>query len=190
MKNLSGRFFKSKQSGVTIIEFAIIALFVLFPLLLAIMEFGRTFYLWNTVQEVTRKAAREAVVRNFSIDEVGKIQKKSVFHPENASAATVGLPAAANIIKNSNVKITYLQADGVNEVNPYPEDPADNISACSDVTRQGSCIKFVRAEVCTGNPCVGISYIPMLGLFSFLGVKIPVSSVVMPAESLGFTINS
>lgn len=178
-----------RQSGVALIEFALIALFVLFPLLLAIMEFGRVFYLWNTVQEVTRHAAREAVVRDFGITEMSQIQRGAVFQAET-STGTVGVPAATGVVTNLNVKITYLKANGVDEVNPYPDDPADNISACGDATRQDSCIRFVRAEVCTGNPCTAVTYIPMMGLFSFLGVNIPVSAVVMPAESLGFTISS
>lgn len=177
------------QSGVALIEFALIALFILFPLLLAIMEFGRVFYLWNTVQEITRHAAREAVVRDFGATEMAKIQRGAVFQSES-SVGTVGLPAAGDVVTNIQVKITYLKANGVDEVNPYPDDPADNISACGDVTRQDSCIRFVRAEVCTGSPCTPVSYIPMVGFFSFLGVNIPVSAVVMPAESLGFTIGS
>lgn len=179
---------RQRQHGTALVEFAIIAAFVLFPLLFGIMEVGRIFYLWNTVQEVTRRAAREAVVRDFSTTEMAKIQRSAIFQDE-ASGGTVDLPAAYGLVTNLSVKITYLKANGVDEVNPYPSDPADNISACGDATRQDSCIRYVRAEVCTGAPCTAIDYIPMVGLLSFLGVKIPVSAVVMPAESLGFTIS-
>lgn len=174
-----------KQCGTVIIEFAIIAM-LFFTMLLAIMEFGRVFYLWNTAQEVTRRAARDAIVRNWN--EASAIQCKAIFQPDSAGCVN-GLPAAGSIINGSHVKITYLRADGESSVNPAPSNPKDNLSACNDAKRQGSCIRFVRAEICqsqgNNNNCGAITYTPMVGLFPFLAVNIPVSAVTMPAESLG-----
>lgn len=178
-----------KQSGAAAVEFALVAI-VFFFVWLGIMELGRIMYVWNTVQEVTRHAAREAVVRNFAVGEVGLIQREAIF--QGGSSGTAYLPAGVEI-SNLRVKITYLQADGATEVSPYPLDPADNISACADVERVASCISFVRAEICdqTGGGCNAVPYMPMVSLFGNLGinfaVNIPVSAVVMPAESLGFS---
>lgn len=169
------------QRGAAIVEFAIVAL-IFFTLVLGIMEFGRLLFIWNTVQEVTRRAAREAVVRDFTT-EVDAIRRNAIFR--GGSSGTAYLPAGAEIT-NAEIQISYLNAS-LADASPLPTDPADNISACNDVTRTDSCIQFVEACVATDGACTGsITYIPMAGLFPFLAISIPVSSVRMPAESLGF----
>lgn len=169
------------QRGAAIVEFALVAL-IFFTLVLGIMEFGRMLFIWNTVQEVTRRAAREAVVRDFSDSaEVAAIRRNAIF-------GGVSLPAGAEI-SNTNIQIRYLNGS-LTTATPFPYDPAGNISTCNDATRTSDCIKFVEACVATDGTCTGsITYIPMAGLFPFLAISIPVSSVVMPAESLGFNIS-
>lgn len=169
------------QRGAAIVEFALVAL-IFFTLLLGIMEFGRMLFIWNTVQEVTRRAAREAVVRDFNTD-VAAVKCRAIFQGEGCGTAY--LPAGLEI-SNATVQINYWNAS-LASASPLPTDPADNISACNDATRTSSCIRFVEACVATDGACTGsISYVPMAGLFPFLAINIPVSSVVMPAESLGF----
>lgn len=173
---------RCSQIGATAVEFAIIAM-VFFTIVLGIMEFGRVLYVWNTVQEVTRRAAREAVVRDFA--DAGKIQRSAIFGAEGGSD-TINLPAAAEITQ-ATIKINYLNG-ALAVASPMPADPVDNVSACNDATRTSSCIRFVEACLAVSGNCTGlINYVPMAGLFPFLAVGIPVSSVVMPAESLGFT---
>ncbi len=170
------------QRGVAALEFALVVV-PFFLLLLGVIEFGRLMYLWNTVQEVTRSAARQAVVTDFTnTSAIAQLKQVAVFR---SNAGT--LPAATEV-SDVMVNITYLQSDGATAVAPMPTDPGDNISACLDVTRASSCIKFVQVQVCTGSPCGPVTFQPMVGLFSYLGaLTIPVSTVRMPAESLGFT---
>lgn len=180
--------------GVAAVEFALVMIpFIL--LLLGAIEFGRLLYLWNTVQEVTRRAARLAVVSKFKPDsELEKIRKYAVFgSPDGGS---VVLPAGHEI-GNANIVILYLRnADG-DLVTSLPDDAGDNKSACLDAKRVNSCIRFV--EVCVSkkkNSCAAadrVSFVPMVSLFSqsgpfstdLTGLKIPLSTVRMPAESLG-----
>src|SRR5437870_7947559 len=89
------------QRGAATVEFALIAV-VFFMILLGIMEFGRIMYVWNTAQEVTRRAAREAVVRDFSAAEIAAIQRDSIF--KSGTSGTVSLPAGVEIA-NTTVKI-------------------------------------------------------------------------------------
>jgi Flp pilus assembly protein TadG len=170
------------QQGAAVIELAL-TMMVFLTVALGIMELGRIMYLWNTVQEVTRRAAREAVVRDFT-SQVSAIQREAIFRAGSTGAAY--LPAGLEI-SNTRVQINYLNAS-LNEASPLPADPADNLSACGDASRTSSCIRFVEACVATNSTCTGaVTYAPMAGLFPFLAVSIPVSSVVMPAESLGFS---
>ena len=179
------------QSGTAVIEFALISIFF-FTLLFGIIELGRLMYVWNTVQEVTRRAAREAVVRNFVTD-TDAVLREAIFR--SGSSGTVYLPASSEIT-NAEVRITYLYAvPGATNPNPVvspaPTDPDDNLSACADAGRSNSCIRYVRAEVCNSGNCTGVLYQPLIGFLLAVGgidfrVQIPVSPVVMPAESLGF----
>ncbi|NMG00002.1 pilus assembly protein [Aromatoleum toluolicum] len=172
------------ERGATAVEFAIVAM-LFFTIVLGIMEFGRVLYVWNTVQEVTRRAAREAVVRGFA--DAGMVSRAAVFNPETGSG-TAYLPAGLEI-SDANVKINYLNGS-LAVASPMPTDPADNLSACNDVSRATSCIRFVEACVATGGNCTGsVNYVPMAGLFPFLAIPIPLSSVIMPAESLGFSVS-
>ena len=175
---------KSAQRGVAALEFALVAI-PFFLLLFGVIEFGRLMYLWNTVQEVTRSAARQAVVTDFTdtgaTGAMTKLKYAAVFRN------TAGTLPAAYEISDLMVNIKYLQSDGATVVSPMPADPGDNISACLDVSRASSCIRYVEVKVCSGNPCVAVAFQPMLGMFSFLGtLTIPVSTVRMPSESLGF----
>lgn len=53
---------RRSERGVASVEFALIAVFVLFPLLFGIIEMGRLMFYWNTATELTRLGARVAVV--------------------------------------------------------------------------------------------------------------------------------
>lgn len=170
-----------RQRGSAAVEFALIAI-VFFTLLLGIIEFGRLLYLLNTVQEVTRKAAREAVVRWRDQDSQNTVKSLALFGGSR-------LPAGAEITA-ANIKIEYLMANET-QSSSLPVSAADNVSAClsGNLSELGDCIALVRVSIIgscpspnTGKAC----YTPMIGLFSFWKVPIPASTVVMPAESMGF----
>lgn len=158
-----------QQRGVATVEFAIIAM-LLFTLLFGIIEFGRMLYVFNTVQEVTRRAAREAVVRWTDTASQDAAKNLALF-------GGVSLPAGAEIA-DSNITIEYLTASG-GTPSPLPTSASDNIAAC--LTGPAGCIALVRVSI------TGATYAPMVGLFPFLAIPIPASTVVMPAESLGYT---
>lgn len=182
---------KVAQRGVAAVEFALVAI-PFFLLMFGTMEFGRLLYLWNTVQEVTRNAARQAVVTDFSnAAAITAIKRSAVFRNTDGT-----LPASSEI-SNASVNIKYLNAAGTVPA-LMPLDPGDNIAACLDAARTDTCIKFVEVSVCSGDPCVAVSFIPMISLFSqsgpystdLTGLQIPLSTVRMPAESLGFSPDS
>jgi len=194
MKPLSASSRTRTQRGVATVEFALLAI-VFFLALLGTMDLGRLMYIWNTTQEVTRRAAREAVVRDFTSAEIAAIQREAIFR--GGSVGPAYMPAGGEIT-NTTVKIIYMTVDaGGNRVQitagNMPADPADNISACNDVTRMfTTCIRFVQACIAVDDTCVSsIPYQPMVGMLAGLGIdlaiNIPASSVVMPAESLGFS---
>jgi Flp pilus assembly protein TadG len=190
---------KVLQRGVAAVEFALIVIPFLL-LLLGAMEFGRLLYLWNTAQEVTRNAARQAVVTDFTdytsnSSPIAAVKRNAVFR------ATDGFLPASSEISNANVVIQYLYVKSNGDLAPVkkmPSSPADNIAACIDADRIDECIRFVEVCLSTGTTCndnsKAIPFKPMIGLFSgsdlpssdLRGIRIPLSTVRMPAESLGF----
>jgi Flp pilus assembly protein TadG len=156
------------QHGAAAVEFALIAI-LFFTLLFGILEFGRLFYIYNAVQEVTRRAAREAVVR--WVDQADTAKSLALF-------GGASLPAGAEITAAS-INIEYVTASGGTPT-PFPTSAADNISACQ--SGPDGCIALVRVSI------TGASYAPMIGLFPFLTVPIPDSTVTMPAESMGYSL--
>lgn len=178
MKSMTKSSGKTGQQGAAAVEFALIASFFLF-LLLGIVEFGRFLYLYNSVQEVTRCAARQAVVQ--WTNQVAGIQRACIFR--EGSTGDVSLPAAPEVT-NTNVRIRFINAS-LADASPLPISAEDNIAACIDATRVNSCIRYVEASIqdSSGNP---ISYQPMIGLFQYMGIDIPSSITRMPVESLGF----
>lgn len=171
------------QRGAAAVEFGMVAM-VFFLILLGIVEFGRLLYLWNTVQEVTRRAAREAVVR--WTDEEPNIQCEAIFAASGCASTGAELPGGWEV-QNASVSIRYLSAydsaTGIGtDASPEPTSAADNLAACLDAARSNSCIRFVEARL------VGVSYQPIVGLFSALAIPLPPSTVVMPAESMGYRL--
>lgn len=180
------RSLRSLQQGVAAVEFALVALFIFFPLLLGIIEFGRAMYIWNTVQEITRHAARDATVTDFtSTSAMSLVRQNAIFR------TTAGSLPAGPEITDTTVAIKYLNL-ALTTVDSSTTCPVKNINICLNDPTDSTCIRFVQASVCqsgTGetNACVPVKFVPMISMFSdLLDIDIPSSPVVMPAESLGY----
>jgi len=187
--NISHKSSRHTQRGVAAVEFAFVAV-LFFVVLFGIFELARIFYVFNAVQEVTRHAAREAVVR--WVDNSNTSTAKSL-----ALYGQTSLLAGAEITVD-NIDIKYLRPDGAEIAGgSLPPTPEDNISACLS-TGTYDCIAFVSVSI------IDATYAPMFGFFSGiqipllpfsdspllsvdLRIPIPASTVTMPAESMGYS---
>lgn len=161
-----------RRRGVATVEFAVVCL-VFLTFLFGVFELARLMYVHNTLQEVTRRAAREMTVR--WITEVDTVRQIALF-------GSTTLPGGPEVTAES-IKIEFLAADG-SPVTLFPEDPSDNLSACGDAARTASCIYAVRVSIDGDAP---LMYTPLLSIFSMFGtIELPSSSVTMHAESMGF----
>lgn len=170
------------QAGVVAVEFALIALFAFFPLLMGIMEFGRYLYVSVTMQEVTRRAARDQTVK--WADQLDSIQRAAIF--KSGSSGTAKLPAGDELASTS-VTLTFFNTvtDAKNGTNPIATSGAtayDNYNKC--LANDPACIKFVKATLLRNN--APIYYVPMTGILPST-VPLPGSTIIIPAESLGLT---
>lgn len=186
-----------RQGGAAAVEFALVAV-LLIVLLLGIVELGRFLYLFNTVQEVTRRAAREAVVNCTDETTQNVIRSRAVL----GTGATGAFLPAGGEISDIRVVIDYLDKNqaSIDRYIACPSPFNGNILKCE--ADAADCIRFVRVRVCdyrNKNRCDPVKYVPMIGLFApnpdnptrmqwiNLGIDIPGSTVIMPAESLGYT---
>lgn len=172
---------KPRQSGVAAVELALIMVFAFLPLLLGILELSRLFYVTTTVEEVTRRAAREQVVRWTS--QSAAVQRYAVFQPVS-STGTVALPGGREVT-NSAVLLTFhhsyadaldLTSTGITGI----ASPQVNLNTCLLDPANANCILFVRATL------QGVSYSPMVDWFGGLfSLPLSAATVIMPAEALG-----
>lgn len=185
---------KHTQHGVAAVEFALVAT-ILFALLFCIIEFGRLFFTINSMQEITRRAAREQVVNWVSASSA--VQRVAVLHstggngltgtknfPNVANSGTVNFPGSPDIT-NVNVILSFHNsyATALSGVEPtLPADPDKNIENC--LSNAASCIRFVRATLTKsdGAPLDFNVIAPYMPAGTF---KLPRSTVIMPAEALG-----
>lgn len=181
---------RSKQRGVAAIEFALLAL-IYFTLLFGIIEFARAMYIFNTLQEVTRRAAAAAVNVNFtSSAAVDEVRWNAVFRD------TAGPLMFAQPITDKNVRIDYLSiaCNGTDltmtPITPatLPSSPERNRLICAANSNDPQCIRLVRVRVCTagtGDACDPVPYRTWFPLIS-IPVMMPTSTTIMTAETLGF----
>jgi len=168
-----------KQRGAAAVEFALIAMFF-FAVLFGIVEFGRGLYVWNSIQEVTRYVAREAVVC-----------WRSDWNSMRDARGMMGLSSlpAAPELTSTNITIEPLRrADKVVLTGSNLPGTVDaNASNCMLPDVAGTppnCIGYVRVTV-------NASFTPLIGTLLWFplpasGIQLPRSTVDMPAESLGF----
>jgi hypothetical protein len=166
-----------RQRGVASVEFALIAI-VFFSLLFGVIEFGRLLFSINSVQEVTRRAAREQTVRWLTASTA--VQREAVLHP-GGDGYFPGIPD----VSNAKVKLDFFNtySDAVSGTNPIGgvSDPLENFNNC--YWSETNCIRFVRAELTEndGSPVTFTTIVPFMP-DSFV---LPRSTVIMPAEALG-----
>lgn len=158
-----------------------------------IIELARIMYLYNTLQEVTRRAATSAASANFQDeDEIDRIRYFSVLRT-TAGELSLGAP-----ITDEHVRIEYLallrNADGSltpTRIAPgvLPASPAANRQICHTNPNAPTCIRLVRAQICNpdvANQCERVQYQMLLPLISF-GLHLPRATTTATAESLGYT---
>ena len=183
---------RTRQAGTVAVEFALVAI-VFFMVVFATLELARIEYLFNTLEEVTRRAASAAANVDYRDSaELQKIQADAVFR--NAS----GPLALGDPVTSANVKIDYLWLSKVDwdlkHMSTLPSCPAGNRSNCMTNPHADNCIRFVRARVCASMDEAGnCSRLPYKMVFPFLdlaGMQIPVAETIVPAGSLGAAVGA
>ncbi|WP_158206771.1 TadE/TadG family type IV pilus assembly protein [Pseudoduganella flava] len=159
-------------------------LLILLSLILGTLEVARALYLFNTVQEVTRAAARMASITDFSDAAAMDALKR------NALFGRTALPLAPEI-GTAQLRIEYLAQSATGDpvaLTQMPACPERNIVNCAQNPQGTSCIAFVRASICVpGGDCTALPYRPLTTLLPrFADMHVPIAATLVKAERLGY----
>lgn len=180
------------QTGAAAVEFALVAV-ALFTLLFGILELARIMYMYNTLAEATRSAARAAANIDFRNNTALDHARQQAIFRESSGALAVGDP-----VTDQNIRIDYLylarQGNGAVTMTPIvtaslPGCPSRNRHNCLADPYSSSCIRLVRARVCRAggtDACDPVQYEPLFRLLP-LEVPLPTSTTIVTAESLGYS---
>ncbi|MBI3284991.1 MAG: pilus assembly protein [Burkholderiales bacterium] len=188
MNTRASKQYRSERGAATV-EMALVAT-LFFTLLFGVIELGRAMYIWNTVQHITRQAARDATVTDFTnTAAMDAVRQNAIFRTDAGS-----LIAGAEIT-DASVRISYFSMDSggvLHEVAPTSTCPPKVVFDCNNNPNGSGCIRFVQAQLCdpgSSKTCNAVKYqSTLLGGFipGFANIPLPRSPVLMPAENLGF----
>ncbi|SHM36618.1 TadE-like protein [Duganella sacchari] len=180
---------KHHQRGATTAEFALSAV-IFFTVLFFVIELARVVYVWNTLQEVTRRAAYAAAVSDFSNPAVMDSVRQAAILRDSSGLLPLGDP-----VTDAHIRIDYLaltrNANGSLAMTPIPTAslpacPARVHINCIANPNGSSCIRFVRARLCApGTDCDEVRYRPFFPLTG-LSHALPTATTISKAESLGY----
>jgi hypothetical protein len=157
------------------------------------MELARSMYMFNTLQEVTRRAATAAANAAFNdVAAMNRVRQQAIFREDN------GYLLLGDPVTDAYLRIEYLalirNADGSTTPTVIPSStiaastPLRNRVTCTANSNDPSCIRLVRVQACepgATNSCAPVFYKTIFPMISF-PVTLPTSTTIVPAQSLGF----
>lgn len=183
---------RQAQSGAFVVEFALV-LIIFFMFVFGVIEMARAMYLFNTLPEVTRRAARLAAGADFSSAAARDAARQGAIFRTGPGTLILGTP-----ITDEHIRIDYLSLarNSAGELAlaeipaaSLPSCPAQNRHNCLGDPHGGSCIRFVRARVCDpadAAACKPVPYSSIMPLIT-LPLSLPTAPTIANAEALGFT---
>jgi hypothetical protein len=184
---------RSAQSGVAAVEFALVAL-LFFTVVFGAIEIARIMYMYNTLAEVTRSAARAAANIDWRATAELDLAKQRAILRNSPGGLPFGAPITDQYIR---IDYLYLSQGATTTYQPIsaaamPGSPGRNRQNCltnpygSATSPSNTCIRIVRARICQPDTdCDAVDYQVLIPLLN-LGVKLPTSTALVSAETLGY----
>ena len=176
------------QTGVFAVEFGM-ALVLFLAIALGVIELARAMYMFNTLEEVTLRAASLAAYTDFQDASAMSGVRRQAILRNAAGTLTLGAP-----VTDAYVRIDYLSLSDAGGVAmtaiptaALPSCPANNRITCMKNPYDASCIRLVRARICDPAVTDSCSRVQYQTLFSLvhLPLNLPMASAIVPAETLG-----
>lgn len=180
-----------RERGTYTVELAVILLLLL-TILFGIVEIARIIYIYNTLQDATRRAAFGASVTDYRQQPALSLVRQQAIFRESPGELLLGAP-----VTDSHLRIDYLalarHPDNIFAMAPIataqlPSCPARNRVTCTADPNDARCIRFVRVRVCDPSDAAGckpVYYQSLFGLFPRTA-RLPTSTTIVPAATLGY----
>lgn len=185
---------RRRQAGATVVEFALIVL-VFLSFLFAIIELARMMFLFNTLQEVTRRAASAAAVSNLADETVmNDIRQHAIFRTSPGGLTLM------DELTDRAIRIDYLSVSRgsagaytmqVTSNGALPASPAENRKNCVTDPYGANCVRLVRVRVCdpqVNGTCQPMKFKPLTSLFN-VEISLPMATTIAKAQSFGAQVN-
>jgi len=181
---------RQRQAGVTAVEVSFM-LGVFFLIVCGTLELARTIYIFNTLQEVTRRAASELVKRAPADPDSAAIvgvRRRAIFQ------TTGDALYLADPVTIDHVRVDYMslvrESDGSLKrvpTSPAPTCSITNRRICMSNPNSPACVRFVRVRICTpgSSDCTRVPYQTIFPFVSF-NFSLPRSSTVGTVETFGY----
>jgi hypothetical protein len=178
------------QRGAAAVEFALIAV-ALFMFVFAVIELARLMFLYNTLPEVTRRAASAAANADFTrSDDLDRVRWHALFRDSPGGLMLM------DELTDQSIRIDYMavqrNSDGSFNMVPIPtgslpSSAAENRKVCLVNPNSSSCIRIVRVRVCKPGNLADCEPMQFQSLTSFvtLSVPLPIATTLAKAQSLG-----
>ncbi|MDB5917901.1 MAG: pilus assembly protein TadE [Massilia sp.] len=183
---------KRLQHGSAAVEFSLVIV-AFFTLIFGIIELARLMFLFNTLQEVTRRAATAASNTDFTnASKLNQVRQNAIFRD------SAGGLVLMKELTDESIRIDYLSVSrdsaGTLSMVPIPasnlpSSPAANRRGCLVNPNSDSCIRIVRARVCQSGispDCEPMQFQSFVPLLSF-SLPLPRAPTLAKAESLGIS---
>lgn len=172
-----------RQRGSVAIEFALVAI-IFFTFVFGIIEIARLMFVYNTLQEVTRRAAAAAAnVYPKDASAIAALKQAAVFR--NAPGELVLAPP----VTDQHVRIAYLTHDlQVIPEAAWPSDAAQNRQICMGNPHAANCIRFVQAQVCDTGTADACNPVRSQMILPLIDLRLPLhkATTITPVGSLGY----
>ncbi|WGG52600.1 TadE/TadG family type IV pilus assembly protein [Rugamonas sp. DEMB1] len=182
------------QLGSVVVEFALVLLIFLM-LAFGVIELARVMYLFNTLEEVTRRAANLASNTDFTNEAAKTALRQAAIFRSSAGPLILGAP-----ITDGHVRIDYLSlpraGNGTGSMTlteiptaNMPSCVANNRITCMTDPNSLNCVRFVRVRICDPLDTSTCASVPYQSIISMIGIQgnLPKATRIVAAESLGFT---
>lgn len=179
-----------RHAGAYVVEFAF-AMLIFLLFIFGMLEVARAMYLYNTLEDATRRAASLAANTDFTDEAAKSALRQTALFRSAPGALMLGKP-----ITDAHLRIDYLAAvrAGDNSLAlaeipaaSLPGCPTRNRIVCLNNPNDPGCIRFVRVRVCDPGDtaqCQSVPYQPMVSLIN-LTMNIPHMTTIVAAETLG-----
>lgn len=178
------------QRGSMAIEFGLV-LIVFLAFIFGIMELGRLMFLFNTLEDATRRAAIAAAATDLGqAASLDTIRQKAIFR--SSPGGLVLMPE----LTEQAIRIDYLSlaraSDGAltmhsTSAGSLPANSLENRRNCAIDPYAMNCVRFVRVRVCdpkSTSDCEPMIFRTLTSILPF-SVPLPIATSVAQAQTMG-----